>query len=346
MANNNTANIIKFNPIPDMLIKLSMCKGEFINKVVDEFLGCFVTTPDVDYSGNNISTWNTFENNVILNIKDVLGKYCSEEFLNNTNWKEDFIKQLYPSYPTKNRNISETTANTNPIKSLLTSEIFRDEYFYIYEIPVKIGSNYSIGANIIQQDGGSKYKSNFGNIIGSGNNNIIDPGVYMNNVYGSYYVPYNDYFYDYKEKRLGVTLSGGVYKVNTNIQLAYKCVVNIPVIVNNTVYYVSGVGTKYIECVHNTADDIIIYIPKEIDNSDNVNNNNLPELAYIEQDGVYMKSNGWAIHTRYCNSSDYAGTPYAALMGKFNIYVIKGQKSYDSVSAGTARKIKIKIETK
>ena len=148
---------------------------------------------------------------------------------------------------------------------------------------------------------------------------------------------------EYNTQQLHVD-SGPDCLVNTNIHLAYKCVVNIPVVVNNKVYYVSGVGTKYIECEHNTADDIIIYIPKEIDNSDNDNNNNLPELAYIEQDGVYMKSNGWAIHTRYYgDSSKYEeGTPET----KFNKYEIKGQKSYDSVSAGTTRKIKIKIETK
>ena len=346
MANNNTTdNIINEVVIPDDHIKLSKCREYISNEILPAFFNCFPSrTPNVDYSGN-ISVWKTFEDNIIFNIKNVLGNYCSEEFLNNTdNWRENYIKLLYSSYPAKNISISNDNNKRETIKSMLTTEIFKDEYYRVCDISVSLKSTQPI-TNSILQTGDAKYKSNFGNIVGAKGNGIFEPSVYANNVYGSYYIPYNDYFNEYNTQQLYVDPTRE-YRVQTIVHLAYKCVVNIPIIVNNTVYYVSGVGTKYIECEHNTADDIIIYIPKEIDNSDNVNNNNLPELAYIEQDGVYMKSNGWAIHTRYCNPDEYEGTPYEALQAKFNIYEIKGQKSYDSVSAGTTRKIKIKIETK
>ena len=347
ISNNTTDNIIDLVDISDALINLSMCR-EHINEILPAFFNCFPSkTPNIDYSGN-ISVWKTFEDNIIFNIKNVLGNYCSEEFLNNTdNWRENYIKLLYSSYPAKNISISNDNNKRETIKSMLTAEIFKDEYYCVpanISVSLKCTSTQKITSAKLQT-GDAKYKSNFGNIVGDKGNGMFEPSEYANNVYGSYYIPYNDYFNEYNTQQLHVD-SGPDCLVNTNIHLAYKCVVNIPVVVNNKVYYVSGVGTKYIECEHNTADDIIIYIPKEIDNSDNVNNNNLPELAYIEQDGVYMKSNGWAIHTRYCDPSNYIGTAYAALQAKFNIYEIKGQKSYDSVSAGTTRKIKIKIETK
>ena len=69
----------------------------------------------------------------------------------------------------------------------------------------------------------------------------------------------------------------------------------MPIFINNKIYQVSGIKEQYIEFIQNTAEDTIIYIPKMIDNSDLVNNRNLPELYAISQGGIFMPANNWVI---------------------------------------------------
>jgi len=182
------------------------------------------------------------------------------------------------------------------------------------------------------------YKTNYGN--------VIETADYLTHVYCNYYLPYNDYTHTNGTILLQHNAAAETIRISNTITLSHKFTLYVPIVINNKVYYITGIKEQYIEHIQNTAEDTVIYIPKNIDNSDIENEQDLPELYAIAQGGIFMPANNWIIYKIYHDESDYTGTTYADLAHLFNIYVIKAQKSYDNNVIGSTRTIKIKIHTK
>jgi hypothetical protein len=154
-------------------------------------------TPNLDYDENDVdslATWNTFEQNVINTIKDTLKNYFSVDELNNIDWKEIIIKNIYTDkvsqYPQKNKTIQKKKFQVsnkysldsvigkcfcNDSTGIFTDNImFKNEYYIILKNTVKILSDKLNGES--PEDNSDK--TNFGN--------TISPEDCSNYIYGVY----------------------------------------------------------------------------------------------------------------------------------------------------------------
>ena len=302
-------------------------------------------TPNLDYDENDVdslATWNTFEQNVINTIKDTLKIYFSTDELNNIDWKEIIIKNIYTDkvsqYPQKNKTIQKKkfqVSNEYSLESVIgkcfcndstgifTDNImFKNEYYIILKNTVKILSDKLNGES--PEDNSDK--TNFGN--------TISPEDCSNYIYGVYQLPYNDYNNTSNTISLKVKSdSGGNYIVDSSINLYHKFIINVPIIINNKTVYITGAKDQYIDYLQDTAEDTVIKIPEFIDGAKN--GEKLPELYAISQGGIFMPANNWEI---YSTESDAI----------YNTYTIKAQKPYDNaeLSINNKRTIKIRIYTK
>lgn len=302
-------------------------------------------TPNLDYDENDVdslATWNTFEQNVINTIKDTLKNYFSVDELNNIDWKEIIIKNIYTDkvsqYPQKNKTIQKKKFQVsneysldsvigkcfcNDSTGIFTDNImFKNEYYIILKNTVKILSDKLNGES--PEDNSDK--TNFGN--------TISPEDCSNYIYGVYQLPYNDYNNTSNTISLKVKSdSGGNYIVDSSINLYHKFIINVPIIINNKTVYITGAKDQYIDYLQDTAEDTVIKIPEFIDGAKN--GEKLPELYAISQGGIFMPANNWEI---YSTESDAI----------YNTYTIKAQKPYDNaeLSINNKRTIKIRIYTK
>ena len=323
-------------------------------------------TPNIDYDENDadsVNTWNIFEQNVINTIKNILKNYFSTDELNQIDWKEIIIKNIYTNkpteYPRKGQTIRiakfqkssaysiESTIgqcfanNSNGIFNI--DKMFEKEYYVILKNKITISSDQLNGTINDNSD-----KTNFGNPI-------QDENYY--NIYNNYILSYNDYYNPIINTSLEV-LGSDTKTVNTSIELYHKFVLNVPIIINNKTVYITGSKDQYIDFLQDTAEDIVIKIPGFIDGSniqdivdagsnmptgltipENENLTNLPELYAISQGGVFMPANNWKIDKIELDNSN---------IWYYHKYTIKAQKPYDDSEQGISNKrtIKIKIHTK
>lgn len=354
-------------------VSLYACFEFYNNKILSIYnnlhnSNSYSSTPNND----NDTTWRNFENNIITLFKGAFRNYISESYFDNINWQRDVIPLIYEDtenlskYPRKNQSIkslykynSDTTKyESSPLRNMLDQifgrEIFKNSYFKIIDNPITITTPDFMDLELnpdaaTYDDVEVARKTNYGEPI-------TDADVYIEKVYINYQLSYNDYMHpiDYilLQKKLE---SAGILNNKT---LLHKVNVYMPIFINNKIYQVTGIKEQYIEFIQNTAEDTIIYIPKMIDNSDLVNNRNLPELYAISQGGIFMPANNWIISSindedtvkniLYPNIDTLSPTQQknlSGIMNMVNIYVIKAQKSYDNNTIGCKRTIKIKIYT-
>lgn len=316
-------------------------------------------TPNIDYDENDadsIITWNTFEENVINTIKETLKNYFTSEELEQIDWKEIIIKNIYTDrttqYPKKGQTIKKAKFQktnaysidssigqclSNSSTGIFTADkMFKNEYYVILKTFINVTSD---KLNLLENENpaDNSYNTNFGNLITNG----MDVSNY---IYGIYEFPYNNYNYelpynDYNistNKILDVIVDGdGAYKVNSWFTLYHKFIIYVPIIINNKKIPVTGAKEQYIDFLQNTAEDIEIKIPAFIDGADFEHEENLPELYAISQGGVFMPANNWEINSKESDAI-------------YHIYTIKGQSPYDEIEENidNKRTIKIKIHTK
>ena len=333
-------------------VSLGACYSFYHEKIQAVYDACPAKTPNKNYSD---VVWKNFEKDIINSFKTILGGCFNEQYLNNINWINDVIAVLYEknpsSYPRNNQAKKGLEDNNSAVKNMLNrlfgkDIMFKDAYFKIIDNNINISSTSLTTPDTAPPD---DYKTNYGN--------VIETTDYLTQVYCNYYLPYNDYNHEKETILLQHNAAAETIRISNAITLSHKFTLYVPIVINNKVYYITGIKEQYIEHIQNIGEDTIIYIPKNIDNSDIENNQNLPELYAIGQGGIFMPANNWVIykiyHTESDNSDpnnkivgDYAGTAYADLEHLFNIYVIKAQKSYDNNIIGSTRTIKIKIHTK
>jgi hypothetical protein len=140
-------------------------------------------TPNIDYDENDsdsINTWDIFEQNVINTIKNILKNYFSADELNQIDWKEIIIKNIYTNKPTDYPRKGETIRIAKFQKSSAYSiestigqcfangsngifnidKMFENEYYVILKNKITISSDQLNGTITDNSD-----KTNFGNPI-------------------------------------------------------------------------------------------------------------------------------------------------------------------------------------
>ena len=323
-------------------VSLGACYAFYNEKIQAVYNSCPNQTPNRNYSD---VVWKNFENNIINSFRTILEGCFSESYFDSINWITDVIAVLYESnpsqYPRNNSYKKGMDDNNAQVRNMFDrlfgkNLMFKDAYFKIINNNITISSTSLTTPDTAPPD---DYKTNYGN--------VIETADYLTHVYCNYYLPYNDYNHTNGTVLLQHNPAQETIRISNTITLSHKFTLYVPIVINNKVYYITGIKEQYIEHIQNTAEDTIIYIPKNIDNSDLVNNQNLPELYAIAQGGIFMPANNWVIYKIYHDSeNDYTDTPYSDLKNLFNIYVIKAQKSYDNNVIGSTRTIKIKIHTK
>ena len=344
-------------------ISLDDCYSVYENKIITISDGIPDKTPLAENYNHN--DWKTFENTIISLIKDTFNDYISETYFNSINWKSDVISKMYKgNYLQNNKEKQDLIDPEHPYEKtefrkmldhIFGEEIFRNSYFKIIKNLISINSG-----PIAYDSNSAEYKTNYGTPI----EDILEE--FLPNVYCNYQLPYNDYYHSYETINLEPDDHEG-YKIKTTpgyIPLFHKFNLYMPIVINNKIYYVTGIKEQYIEHIQNTAQDTIIYIPKTIDNSDIENNINLPELYAISQGGIFMPANNWVISSindeitvanifnlNIIGNNGEIDTEKAdykellKIMNIFSIYVINAQSSYDNNIIGSIRTIKIKIHT-